>query len=1085
MEITPSILSLTALGQTFQLTARVYDANNQVINDATVTWSSSATTVATVSNQGLVAAVKPGKARITARSGNASGAIDVSVSQTAASISVEPTSVTFTAIADTIQLSASVLDAENAPVPDASVTWSSNDAGIATVDSQGLVTAVRNGSTQITAQSEAISRDVAVTVSQVASRITIEPSDTTLTAIGDKVQLHATAYDANDYVIPDAEFSWSSRSPASVSVDSMGVATALQNSGAWIEASSGEATAEVFITVMTISPDREVLSALYENLDGANWISSSNWLSDKPLNEWYNVTTDGSGRVTVLWLVANNLSGTIPAEIAGLSRLEALNLDENALSGPIPPDLGRLPNLELMVLSNNQLTGNIPVEIAQLSNLNTLELSENALTGSIPPELGQLSNLWELLLSGNQLTGAIPSELGQLSNLSTLILSQNRLTGSLPPELGQLHKIVHLSLADNPSLTGPLPRTFLSLSPGLLDLQNTALCIPSDAEFQEWLLGISAAMPVATCESEVTDRDILVAMYSKLDGENWTERQNWLTDAPIGEWYGIETDSEGRIRAVSLKDNRLSGAIPSELVQLANLESLDLSSNSLTGPLPVSLGGLDNLSRLQLQHNVGLTGILPESWTELQNLEQLLLHGTQLCAQSDFWIQEWLEGIAEKRVTNCADLASERIALDALYNRTLGQSSWTMNEGWESNERVGSWYGVTANEDGFVTGLNLTGNGLRGRIPEEMYLLNHLARLELSDNPFLGGPLPIELTRLNLDTLALAGTQLCFSEEDEFQEWLSTIDNASYETCDVINPHPDLEALTAFFNATNGPEWVNKNNWLSHSPLETWHGIVVGDEGRVTEINLFSNDLEGELPPEIGELTELKRLYLESNRVTGSLPSEIGKLHNLETLILMYNDLTGSIPPEIGQLGSLETLLLFDNALTGTIPPEIGQLSNLEILRLDDNVLEGNVPNEIGQLTNLKYLFLGSNRLTGQIPEEIGQLANLTLLDLSEGRMTGSIPGELWQLSKLEYLRLAVNRLSGPVSSDIALLTNLEEFDIRFNMEMSGRLPHQMTSLNLTLLLTRGTSVCTPTDAEFQAWLQGISLKELADPCPF
>ena len=1013
IEITPSVLSLTALGQTGQLTARVYDANNRALNDATVTWSSSAPAVATVSAQGLVTAIKAGRARVTARSGNVSSAIDVSVSQTAAGITVEPSSVTFTAIADTIQLTASVLDAENVPVPDAAVVWSSDDAGIATVDSQGLVTAVRNGSTQITAQSEGVSRDVAVVVSQVARRIAIEPSDTTLTALGDKVQLNATAYDSNDYVIPDAEFSWSSQSPASVSVDSLGVATALQNGDALITATSGEATASVLITVMAADPDRDVLIAFYEKLNGANWVSSTNWLSDKPLSEWENVSTDESGRVTTLWLEANNLSGTIPAELAGLSRLEFLHL------------------------------------------------------------------------AGNALSGSIPAELGQLSSLDLLFLSDNQLSGAIPPEMGQLQQIVHLSLADNPSLTGPLPRTFLSLAPDFLDIRNTALCIPSDVEFQEWFLQITGSPSAATCESMVSDRDILVALYGKLDGDNWTERHNWLTEAPVGEWYGIETDSEGGIRAITLKDNQLAGVIPSELVQLNNLESLDLSSNALTGPLPVVLGRLDNLARLQLQHNIGLTGILPESMTELRNLEQLMLHGTQLCAQDDFWIQDWLEGIAERRVTNCSDLESERIALDALYSQTQGfQISWTMNEGWASNERVGSWYGVTTNEDGFVTGLNLTDNGLRGRIPNEIYLLAHLARLELSDNPYLGGPLPAEIVRLNLDTLALTGTQLCFSEGDDFQEWLSTIDDARYETCGVINPHPDVDALTAFFNATNGPGWDNKNNWLSHSPLETWYGIVLGEEGRVTEINMFSNDLEGEIPPEIGELTELRRLYLEQNNVTGRLPSEIGKLHNLETLILMYNDLSGSIPPEIGQLGSLKTLLLFENSLTGSIPPEIGQLSNLETLRLDHNDLEGNIPGEIGQLTNLNLLFLGANGLSGHIPEEIGQLSNLTLLDLSEGLLTGTIPRELWQLNKLEHLVLSINRLSGSISSEIALLTNLKELDIRFNEDMSGRLPHQMTSLNLTHLLTRGTSVCTPADAEFQAWLQRISLKELADPCP-
>ncbi|MCY3770856.1 MAG: hypothetical protein OXG98_02365 [Gemmatimonadetes bacterium] len=171
--------------------------------------------------------------------------------------------------------------------------------------------------------------------------------------------------------------------------------------------------------------------------------------------------------------------------------------------------------------------------------------------------------------------------------------------------------------------------------------------------------------------------------------------------------------------------------------------------------------------------------------------------------------------------------------------------------------------------------------------------------------------------------------------------------------------------------------------------------------------------------------------------------------------------------------------------LTGTIPPEIGQLSNLEILRLDENDLEGSIPDKIGELANLTALFLGTNGLTGHIPEEIGRLEDLTLLDLSVNLLTGNIPGELWRLDKLESMRLAINRLSGSVSSQIAQLTNLKEFDIRHNQEMSGRLPRQMISLNLTHLVTLGTSICIPADAEFQTWLRGISFKELSAPVRF
>ena len=903
-----------------------------------------------------------------------------------------------------------------------------------------------------------------------------------LSADGETVQLTAIIQDSNENPIPQASVTWLSYETDIATVNNQGLVTAVGNGSTVIVARHRGLRIEVPVTVSVRSPDREILVLLYNQTDGANWNRSSNWLSEKPVSEWANVTVDSQGNVRELWLRSNNLKGRIPGEFGQLSHLEKLDLSDNELEGSIPPELGRLAKLEQLVLNNSQLTGSIPREIGQLSQLEALFLHENRLTGSIPPETGQLANVVEVFLNGNQLTGSIPAELGQLTHLTTLVLSHNQLSGPLPPEMGQLHRLEALFLNDNPDLSGPLPREFLNIGQVRLYAQNTALCAPLDAEFYDWLLEIQSSDRIASCEFTGSDRDVLAVMYNEMGGGNWTERQNWLTDRPIGEWFGVETNTNGQVRSISLPDNMISGDIPYELGKLTELEILDLSGNLLTGPLPPTMGELGNLVNLQLQNNIGLTGYLPHEYTKLHNLEHLILYGTQICAQNASDIEAWLEGIPDRRITNCDDLRFDRIALDALYNRTRGRN-WTDNDGWGSNEYVGTWHGVTTNEDGRVTGLQLAENNLQGRLPSEIYLLRFLTHLDLSDNPNIGGPLPPEITRLDLDTLLLTGTQFCFSEDDEFQDWLSTVEHVSYETCGVINPHPDLDALTAFFNATNGPGWKDKNNWLSQSPIETWYGIVVDEEDRVAEINMFANDLTGEIPPEIEELSKLKRLYLERNSISESIPAEIGKLQHLETLYLAYNDISGTIPPEIGQLGNLTTLLLQENALTGTIPPEIGQLSNLEILRLDDNDLEGDIPDEIGELTSLTTLILGTNRLSGHIPEEIGQLKNLTLLDLSEGLLTGVIPREIWRLDKLEGLRLSINRLSGSVSTEIARLTNLKEFDIRHNMDMSGRLPRQITSLSLTHLLTLGTSICIPADAEFQTWLRGVPVRELSEPC--
>ena len=108
-----------------------------------------------------------------------------------------------------------------------------------------------------------------------------------------------------------------------------------------------------------------------------------------------------------------------------------------------------------------------------------------------------------------------------------------------------------------------------------------------------------------------------------------------------------------------------------------------------------------------------------------------------------------------------------------------------------------------------------------------------------------------------------------------------------------------------------------------------------------------------------------------------------GKVYSVEEttfLVLGGNNytsgesLTGSIPPEIGNLTNVRYLELKNNQLTGSIPPEIGNLTNLEILNLDNNQLTGSIPSEIGNLTKLEYLFLNDNQLIGNIPSEVCNL---------------------------------------------------------------------------------------------------------------
>ena len=127
----------------------------------------------------------------------------------------------------------------------------------------------------------------------------------------------------------------------------------------------------------------------------------------------------------------------------------------------------------------------------------------------------------------------------------------------------------------------------------------------------------------------------------------------------------------------------------------------------------------------------------------------------------------------------------------------------------------------------------------------------------------------------------------------------------------------DRAALEALYRATGGRDWWRNANWLSDAPLRTWYGVDANDKGRVTTLDLHDNQLRGEIPSELGTLSNLRVLSLYDNRLRGEIPSELGTLSNLRVLSLYDNRLSGEIPYELGVLSNLESLYLNGNQLEG------------------------------------------------------------------------------------------------------------------------------------------------------------------------
>ncbi|MXZ73551.1 MAG: hypothetical protein F4207_14955 [Gemmatimonadetes bacterium] len=466
-------------------------------------------------------------------------------------IEIIPSSARLNAIGQTVQLAATVLDQNGSAVAGASVTWKSGTLDVATITDLGLVTAVGNGASVITAQSGSLSSTVNVTVSQTPGRIVIEPPLAELKTIGETVQLTATVQDRNQHPVSGAEVTWRSGDAEVASVSDQGLVTAVGNGTVRITARTGSVSASIDVKVMAPSLDRPALARIFEETDGPEWTDNTNWLTDAPVGEWYGITADSKGRVVTLNLFDNNLGGSIPMELGLLTYLEELNLGSNRISGEIPATIGQLENLGKLRLGNNRLSGGIPASIGQLTNLTELLITWNGLSGSIPAELGQLINLewlalyrnqlsgeipveldgltrlWRLEISdnrisgeipatlsrltnleildlaNNRLAGAIPAALGRLTRLEVLALYQNQLTGALPAELGNLTILRELHLHENESLSGPLPDTFTNLELQFLNLGETDLCVPASSEFQTWIEGIDNVIATPCPDPEI------------------------------------------------------------------------------------------------------------------------------------------------------------------------------------------------------------------------------------------------------------------------------------------------------------------------------------------------------------------------------------------------------------------------------------------------------------------------------------------------------------------------------------------------------------------------------------------------------
>ncbi|GKY97954.1 hypothetical protein MPSEU_000753400 [Mayamaea pseudoterrestris] len=306
------------------------------------------------------------------------------------------------------------------------------------------------------------------------------------------------------------------------------------------------------------------------------------------------------------------------------------------------------------------------------------------------------------------------------------------------------------------------------------------------------------------------------------------------------------------------------------------------------------------------------------------------------------------------------------------------------------------------------------------------------------------------------------------SPQYEAYRWLSGNDNVNTYSEDRLLQRYSLATL---YYSTDGPNWTQVDSWLSNSNECSWFVQTTtpcGPANDLTKLELYYNDLGGQLPleiallsnlvkidlsggpsrslsgtipPSLGALTLLKELKLQNNDLAGPLPTELGELTELIALDLSYNRLSGTIMTELGNLKRLEKLRLSANGLTGSIPVELQYNQFLLTLMLDNNMLTGGIDPFIGQLTNLQTIVLENNKLSSTLPSTVGNLLDLMVLSLADNSMSGSLPDTLGKLTNLIRLSLANNAFSGRLPNSLSYLQKLtEELDLSFN-SFTGTIP--------------------------------------------
>ncbi len=361
----PSLIA----GQTQRATVVLKDANGAPLADRTVEWRSSAATVATVDDSGVISGIAPGAATVSAVSEGVTGDASLNVippppvSVSTVLVALNPAAVV---VGQTAHASATLLDGNGNTLTGRTVSWQSGNTNVATVSSTGDIVAVAAGTAAITASSEGKSGSASFSVSAPApvpvASISVSPTTANLQT-GATVQLSAVTRDANNNVLTGRVISWSSSNSAIASVSGAGLVTAVAAGSASITASSEGKTASSAVTVTAVAPvpvasvsvspaTASVPAGQTVQLSATTRDANNNVLTGRAIS-WTSsnsgvATVSGSGLVTAV--------ATGSAQITATSENQSGSASISVTAPPPPPPSGSVEPAGMTPITENSFT---------------------------------------------------------------------------------------------------------------------------------------------------------------------------------------------------------------------------------------------------------------------------------------------------------------------------------------------------------------------------------------------------------------------------------------------------------------------------------------------------------------------------------------------------------------------------------------------------------------------------------------------------------------------------------------------------------------------------------------------------------